>query len=191
MQGKIHFGKSLEESIHEAVSLLEDNGFIVIDKTKLKEVNIKKASDLVDYFYSLLQFCNPDRLIHYTYSKKDLKIAKELIKSRQVSSGAGSRQRALSEAVEIVRCVVENEVLFGFKSPLKSFDCFGQGAMKWVTDKSISIINMEDAEKEEADLNLYMGNLYVEQEKEAINALNDSTIDRLKDILGGLDNGKT
>ena len=62
--------------------------------------------------------------------------------------------------------------------------------MKWVTDKAISIINREDIETEKAELSLYLDKLYAEQEKDALNAINEDKIKKLDSILGGLPDGK-
>lgn len=189
MQIEIGIEKTEEEKINEAIEVLTNNGYIVIEPKISNKKNIKKAEDLVEYFYSLLQFYNKNRDIHYTYSRRDIKIAKELVKSRGYI-GKGSKNRALSEASAIIQCVVKNEDRFGFKSPLKSFSCFGQDKMKWVTEKAISIINKEEHDMEEEEFNLYMENLYVEQENKAIENLSKKTIDELKEMLGGLSNGK-
>lgn len=189
MQNNIQFKKSKEQSIEDAVELLNENGYIVIQKNKLKSTSVKKASDLVDYFYSLLQYYNQDRDIHYSSSKKDLRLAKNFIKSRRGEKELNNK-RAICEAASIVKCVIKYESKFGFKSPIKSLSCFGQDGMKWVTDKAISIINREETELEKEAFHLYMDNLYVEQEEEAIKLINRNKIDDLKSILGGLQDGE-
>lgn len=189
MQNNIQFEKSEEEQTEDAVELLVGKGYIVISRAQLKKTSVKKVADLIDFFYSLLQYYNRDRDIHYSSSKKDLRMAKNFIKSRQEITGA-KKSQAISEAAAIVECVIKYEDKFGFKTPINSFSCFGQNAMKWVTNKAISIINREDKELEDEELHLYMDNLYVEQEKEAVEAIDESKIEDLKSILGGLKNGE-
>lgn len=188
MQGSI-FKKTTQQKIVEAVDFLTGKGYVVISPAELDPTNVKSASDLVDYFYSLLQFYNQGRDIHYSPSKKDTRLASNFIKSRQKTSNL-TKKAAAREAAVIVRCVVKYEHKFKFKSPIFSFNCFGQDAMKWVTDRAISIINREDAEIERDELNLHLDRLYAEQEKEALSAINEEKIKKLDDILGGLPDGK-
>lgn len=188
MQQTIDFGNSVCTSEKEAVEYLRSLGYVVIKRDSLEGSWVKTPSDLVNYFYSLLQFYNQDRKIHYSPTKKDLRQAKNLIKSRLET--AGNKERALKEATSIVRCVAKYEEHFKFTSPIHSFDCFGQDTMRWVTDKAIGIINKEEQEIEDERLRLYINALYIEQEKEALNFVNESKIEELKHIYGGLTNGE-
>jgi hypothetical protein len=173
----------------EYASFLRDRGYIIISPSVISGSSIKCPGDLVDYFYSLLQFHNSGRNIHYTKTfKRDIRSAKNFIKNRQKISGA-SNKRILQECAAIVKCVVEHEEVFSSISPLHSFDCFGQENMKWVTDKAIGIINKENVEVGEKELALLIGNLYIAQEKEALQNI-DGNLKNLKRILGGLENDK-
>ncbi len=188
MQGSI-LKKTLKQEIAGAVDFLTSKGYTVISPAELDLSSVKSSSDLVDYFYSLLQFYNQGRDIHYSSSKKDIRLASNFIKSRQKISNL-TKVVAAKEAAVIVKCVVKYEHKFKFKSPIFSFDCFGQDVMKWVTDRAISIINREDMEIERDELNLHLDRLYVEQEKEALNAINEDKIKKLDSILGGLSDGQ-
>ncbi len=178
-----------QQLIIEATAFLVSKGYIVISPAKLDYSNVKTVSGLIDYFYSLLQYYNQDRDIHYSSSKKETRLASNFIKSRQKVNNL-TKKSAIKEAAVIVKCVIKYESKFGFKFPMHSFNCFGQDRMKWVTDKAISIINKENIEVEKDALNLYLNNLYVEQEKEALDAINDKKIKKLEEILGGLLNGQ-
>jgi hypothetical protein len=63
-----------------------------------------------------------------------------------------------------------------------------QSTLRWITDKAISIINMEDEEVEREENHKFEKDLYVKDEKEAIVSL-DTRITHLKDVLGGLKDG--
>jgi hypothetical protein len=146
--------------------------------------NIKKSSDLIEYFYTMLQFYNPDRKIHYTQNMNvDKKFASSLVKSR-MSTGI-SKKRALLESAAIIRCVIENESRFNISFSITSMSVLGQVSLKWITDRAIRIINMEDEEVEKEEMVRLENNLYIKDEKDAIQSL-DKRITHLKGVLGGL-----
>jgi len=183
--GEIKDSKKEEEYIR----FLRDRGYTIISPSVLNGSSIKGPGDLVDYFYSLLQYHNSNRNIHYTKTfKRDVRSAKNFIKNRQKVSGANN-ERVLLECAAIVKCVVEHEEEFSSIRPIHSFDCFGQENMKWVTDKAIGIINKENEEVGAKELVLLIDNLYIAQEKEALQNI-DRHLKRLKKILGGLENDK-
>jgi len=185
MQSILDLGKSQEEVYVEKLRAL---GYIVIKPRDLEPTSIKNATQLVDLFYSSLQFHNPGRLLHYSRArKKDLAIASKFIKSRTELSG--NKSRALQECATLVATVVKYESLFGFEEPLRSFDVFGHETMKWVIDKAISIVNDENLEASDQELQLYLNELSEKQERESLSNLDDR-ITRLKKVLGGLDDGK-
>lgn len=178
-----------EERIESAINFLTSLGYVVLCPSKLDHKTIKNSSDLVDYFYALLQYYNPDRRLHYTASsKKDAKHAAAFVKKRREETGAGNK-RALEECSEIVRCVVENESVFKFLEPLHSFEVFGQDENKWVTDRAISIINSENEKMEKEEMRLLMDELYIQQEKEALSKIDDN-VEKLKLIMGDMNDGK-
>lgn len=187
MQSFLEFSKTEEHRIQECIDFLEERGYRVISPVTLNRTSVKNAPQLVDYFYALLMYHNPDRKIHYNKaSKKDIGLASKFITQRQAGSG---RARAVQECAAIIKCVVENEDLFCFSEPLHSMDCFGQDNMKWVTDRALSILNEENEYVEEQELKLYMEDLDNKHEKEALEDIDDR-ISSLKNILGGLKNAK-
>jgi len=184
--------KSLQNRIEEAVKLLQDNGYSVLKLSYVDETKIASLKSLVEFFYSFLQFNNPDRKIHVSKSyKRDVKYAKDLVNAR-INTGI-SRKRAFSESVLIIKCIILNEPLFKLNYPIHSMECLGQDKMKWVTDKAISIVNNEDEEAKEYELRLYEKSLNKVQEKEVYYNIDDR-INKLKSIqskLGVLDAEKT
>lgn len=173
----------------DAVEYLVSLGYVIIPPNRLDNAYVRKSADLVEYFYSLLLRYHPDRRVHYTKaSRKDLRMASLFVSAREKEMGI-SGKAALSECAEIVKCVVEHEDLFGFESPLHSFDCFGQDKLKWVTDKAISIINREHEAVEKEELQIFVDKLYHIQEIEAIRSLDDKAKE-LRSILEGLDGRK-
>lgn len=171
------------------VDFLKNRGYIIIPPKILDATSVRSASALVDYFYSMLQYYNPDRRFHYSKaSSVDRRKANAFIKGR-MEAGAGNRQRAIKECIDIIRCVVEYESEFLFSEPLHSFDCFGQDKMKWVTDKAISILNNENERVLQQELSEFMDKIAQEQEIEALNTFYDN-IEEFNSILGGLRDAK-
>jgi len=181
MQSFLDIPKDENKLIEEYSRYLRERGYIIIEPKSLDPSSVKNASGLVDLFYSLLQYYNQDRKLHYVRAtKKDLGMAKQLIDSRQ--SFCSSRKKAIEESALIVKCVVEYENFFGFSEPLHSFDCFGNNNMKWVIDRAISIINEENDEVDEYEYEMFMSRLSEQQEKTSLNSL-DEKIKELKEFL--------
>jgi len=188
MQSILGIDKTDEERIEEYTAFLRENGFIVIPPSSLDTTSVKTPTSLVDLFYSMLQYHNQKRVIHYAKAtKKDIGLAKSFLKHRQ--DVCGNKKQALRECALIVKCVVENEELFTFSEPIHSFACFGSDTMKWVSDRAISILNGENYEANERDYEVFMAELGEQQEKESLNCLDDR-IKELKSFLGGSDDGE-
>jgi len=187
MQSLLGIDTTDEEKLVVYAEFLKERGYIVIPPKSLDRTSVKNAVSLVDLFYSLLQYHNQHRKIHYAKaSKKDLGMARQFIKHRE--EVCGGKVVALQECASIVKCVVENEGLFCFSMPLRSFDCFGNDSMKWVVDRAISIINEENHEVSEKEMALFTLELSNKQEKESLMRLEDKIQD-LKKILGETQDG--
>jgi hypothetical protein len=79
--------------VQSAIDFLRDSGYSVVKNIPIDEVNIKKIPDLIEFFYTTLQFYNPDRIIHYTKNiNTDNKMASSFVKSRMLTGI--SRDRA-------------------------------------------------------------------------------------------------
>ena len=173
-----------EEKEEECVFFLKERGYIVV-KPKESKIKVSKISDLVELFYSLLLFYNPNRRMFYTSSgKEDKKHAKLFLESR-ISTGI-NRKQALRECAEIIECVLKYESLFNFSEPVSSMNIFGREKMKWVSDRAVSIINGENKQVEEIERNLYFRDLFIKQEKDVLDKL-DIRSEFLKNFLEGLD----
>jgi hypothetical protein len=187
MQSFLNLEANKNECLQKHIDILRENGYVVIAPSVLDATSVKNATELVDLFYSFLQYCNQERKIHYAKaSKKDLGLANKFIKHRQVI--CGNKKKALQECVAIVKCVIKYEELYKFDEPLHSFDYFGNDKMKWVTDKAISIINKENKEVDEEELQVFLDELSIKQETESLSIL-DGRIDELKVFLGEINDG--
>lgn len=190
MQTSIFNVQSLEDKISEAISLLESNGYRVIKIEDKNIYKIKNVKDLVEFFYSRLQFYNKGRRIHYnvgseTY-KNEMKLAKGFIKSR--STNKKETKATLIECAEIIDCVLKYEDLFSLSEPIHSFSIFGQDELKWITDRAISILNRENSEANEAELAFLLEAFDKQYEEEAVKEAPQQTI-VLEKILGGFEDG--
>ncbi|MCK5021417.1 MAG: hypothetical protein KAS32_30680 [Candidatus Peribacteraceae bacterium] len=183
MQFTLDIDKTEEEQIKECINFLREKRYIVLLPNALSTTSVKNPTTLVDLFYSMLQYHNRNRKIHYDRAtKKEISLAKKFIERRK--SICGNKKQALKESAAIVKCVVENESLFCFLQPLHSFNCFGHETMKWVVDKAISIINGENEEINERDYILFMEELGKQQEVDSLNSLG-IRIEKMKGYLGG------
>ena len=185
MQSFLDIDKSEDQLVEEYVSFLSERGYVIIPPGSLEGTAVKNPTTLVDLFYSMLQFHNRTRKIHYSKAtKKDIGLARKFIDRRK--EVCGNKKQALRECSAIVKCVIENEDLFCFSQPLHSFSCFGNDTMKWVTDRAISIINGENYEANERDYKLLMAEVGAQQERDSLNCLDDK-IEQLKSFLGDSD----
>lgn len=149
-----------DETLEDSIQRIRDAGYLVIPMRALDPVAVHNAPQLLDFFYNYMQYKRPNRKIHYAKSLENERAwASNLIKQRKKVTG--SKKRALQEAVNIVKCVIDNEELFSFNQPVSSFIVLRGGKFRWVIDRAISIINGEYLEKEEQDLE----NLYSEKDK--------------------------
>jgi hypothetical protein len=179
----------LNSGIEEAISLLREAGYVVIAPKTINDTSVKNAKQLVDFFYAYLQYRYPNRILHhYGSDKKDSAIASKFIKHR-MSSGA-TKKRAIQECCLIIKTIIDNEDVIGLDEPLSSVSILGQNELKWVTDKAISIINKESAKYNELELKRIEEELCKQQEKEALEEIDDENVENLREILGGFISGK-
>ena len=138
----------IDKIIEESIRYLRFKGFKVVAPQTFKN-KIKNIDDLIRYFYSLLN--NKDS-IRYTTSyneNRDRATAKRFVSNRMLATGA-SKEYSLNECGEIISTIFKHEKEFKFKYDI-TFSIFGQGNLKWVTDKAIQIMNKNLQEKEEED----------------------------------------
>ena len=76
-------------------------------------------------------------------------VAKRFVESRIAVTGA-NKEYALNECGEIIRTIFDHYDDFNFKYDI-NFSIFGQGNLKWVTDRAIQLMNKRLEEKEEED----------------------------------------
>lgn len=176
-------------SIDEAIDMVKEDGYVVLPRSSLEYTGVTSARKLVDFFYNYLQYKNPHRKIHYSLSTtKDMVVAKRFISARKATGI--SHKRAANEAAHIVKCVIDNESLFGLTEPLSSFQIFMGGKMQWVIDKAISIINNENVAVQEEKLRRLYEDMDRAYEREQMSSVIESKNQELDALLEGLDNGE-
>jgi hypothetical protein len=147
-QNNIFSSVCTDHAIEEACcSYLRFKGYSIFNPKKFSR-KINGLDDLISYFYLLLNRRSKNGFMTSYNIIRDRVIAKRFLESRMMVSGY-SKEYALNECGEIIKTVFENEKEFNFKYEL-TFSIFGQGKLKWVTDKAISIMN--DKLKERYDI---------------------------------------
>lgn len=155
-------GRSEEQKIQEAIELLRDRGYTIIEP--IGEVSfVKTTPQLVKFFYATLHKYKPN--CQYAYSKsskRDLAIAKSFIDSR-VSAGS-SRHRAIHECCGIIEALFKYESRLNLNFEVTSFSALGQDKMSWITEKIVTILNNLDREVNAAVNEEWYSQLYQAQE---------------------------
>lgn len=138
-QSTIFNSDKTEERILECcVRYLRYHGYTVVDP-KVFNKKIASIDELIAYFYMLLNSNHPEDFTTSYNDNKDRSIAKKFVENRTLATGA-SREHALNECGEIIKTLFEHEKEFNFKYSL-NFSIFGQDNSKWITDKTIQIMN--------------------------------------------------
>lgn len=132
-------GRSKEQKILDAISLLEKEGYLVRGPL-LKASSVKSPLDLVKFFYDKMAQYNPDLLMYYSSSRRqDLAAAKKLIQSR-IDVGSGS-ERAMTECCTLIESLFKYEEYLELSFKITSMGVLGQDSMAWVSQKLTDVIN--------------------------------------------------
>jgi hypothetical protein len=121
------------KKIQKYKEFLIEKGFRVEDPPKALKFNITRLDDLINFFYSRMSLKNPKLKQIKRNLGRDRKIASEFVKSR-MEKGI-NRQRAYSEAAELIDILFKYEDRFKFKYPVESIGILGQKNLRWVTEK--------------------------------------------------------
>jgi len=132
------------------LKLLSSEGYYIKEKL-LYFGRVSSNDDLINYFY--VKLSTKYDLFPTREFKKDKAIAFQFVGRLQNDFNMTDDQaRAL--AVEIIHVLFECFDQFNFTGTMyTSFAVFGQGSMKWVTDKALSLLNSYEM-KEEKDVAL-------------------------------------
>jgi len=119
--------------------LLESHGYIIRGKLPLSGA-INNNKDLVKNYYNRLQFCFPDAL-PLVDDLKDMTIATQFVGRLMRDYGFNhTASRLMCNKLQMI--VLKQNDKFNFtENVFYSYSVFGQGSMRWVTDKAISILN--------------------------------------------------
>lgn len=155
-------GRSQDQKIEEAISLLRENGYLVRGPLPTR-TEVKTAAQLVRFFYDTLLKYRPDREYGHTgSSQRDRGIAKQLIESRKATGV--SRARALQESCDIIELLFEYESLLHLSRPITSINLLGQDRLGWITERLLAIKEGLDNEATAAEEALYFERLARTQE---------------------------
>lgn len=150
--------KTEEKILESCVQYLRYHGYTVVSP-KVFVNKITSTDDLVAHFYRLLNNNHPDDFKTSYNVNKDRNIAKKFVESRMIATGA-SREHALNECGEIITTLFKHEEEFHFKYAI-DFAIFGQDNLKWITDKTIQLMN-ENLKSEKEEYAVKLRNLAVE-----------------------------
>jgi len=146
-QTNIFGSQDTDQKVKDAcVDYLKFYGYHVAEP-KVFHKKIKNTRDLVEYFYLRLNSRDSKKFATSYNASRDMAVAKRFVESRMAVTGAG-KDYTLNECGEIIRTIFDNYKDFNFKYDI-NFSVFGQGNLKWVTDKAIQIMNKKLEKKEE------------------------------------------
>jgi len=155
-------GRSQDQKIADAISLLRDNGYLVRGPL-LSKTKIKTAAQMVRFFYDTLLRYHPDREYGHSGNKqRDRGIAKQLILSREATGV--SKARALQESCDIIELLFKHEALLHLSRPITSLSVLGQDRLGWVTERLLAIKEGLDNEALAAEEAFYFEHLSRSQE---------------------------
>jgi len=130
--------KKIDSVVFSCVDFLESFGFYV--RRPLKKTAVNSTQMLITYYYNSLFNKVPD-ILPVRDDVKDRVIAKQLIE-RLKSDFDLKTKDALSMSENIIIILLRNWEVYGIdKGLLCSFAVFGQGKLKFITDRAISTLN--------------------------------------------------
>jgi hypothetical protein len=161
---------------------LEQRGCRVQRFAVAQHTAVQNISDLVNYFYGKFAFHHPNALI-YKIDAADRNIAHDLVKNIKETNNFNDRQ-ALDYCVELVNVLFEEEDRFNFNIPITNFTVFGQGALAWITEAAVKLLNKR-LEKRQEELNDALANEFIENRYTGQKGWSDEELDSaLKKIEG-------
>lgn len=105
------------------------------------KTNIKHIDQLLDFFYSTLNYHHGEDLALVSNRDKDKALVGRFVKKRQEALNC-SNEQAIADTVLIIEAMFEKEAELALDTALGTW-VFGTGKCSWVTDKIINIINDE------------------------------------------------
>lgn len=138
-QRSLFVDSSDSELIEACIGYLKHLGYKIVEKPNYN-FNVNDLKSLVSYFYSLLDnsFKQESAPSSYRNFGRDLRIAKEFVKSRKIASGFND-ELAIKECAQIIKVFFDHIDEFHLTVPVK-FELFGQAKMGWITEKAVQIL---------------------------------------------------
>ena len=125
-------GRTLVQRIKEAKELLIENGYLVKEPIKAKEVGT--PAQLVRFFYDTMALCNPKfKMVYAGNVQRERAIAKRMIEARMLLGV--NRERAIAECCQLITTLFEYEEYIGISFKVTSMGVLGLDSMSWVTEK--------------------------------------------------------
>ena len=130
--------KKIDAVVSSCIEFLESFGFYI--RKPLKKSAVNTTQMLVTYYYNSLYNKVPD-ILPVRDEEKDRAIAKQLVERLKTDFDL-KKKDALAMAENMVIILLRNWEVYGIdKGLLCSFAVFGQGKLKFVTDRIISTLN--------------------------------------------------
>lgn len=130
--------KKTEVLANRCIEFLEDLGFYI--RSPIKKTDVTNTQKLITCYYNSLCNAIPD-ILPVRDEKKDLSIAKQLVDRLRLDFDL-KKADALSMSENMIIILLRNWEIYGIdKGLLCSFSVFGQGKLKFVTDRVISTLN--------------------------------------------------
>lgn len=181
-------GRSLEQRIEAAISLLKDNGYTVrgpfLKRDYIESMATKKQPlGLVRYFYDQMFKYNPDFRMGYSGNKKrDLAIAKDFIAFRQ-DTGI-SYIEAVRQCCELIDTLFKYESHLNLHRPITSMTVLSKSeGTAWIVERLLNICNGIDVEINDLENDRWFDNLHKEQEEKIDEEGLKQREDFLKEVL--------
>jgi hypothetical protein len=139
-------GDLFKDDVQLAIDLLESKGYAVIPPKKKVSIDCRK---LVNFFYQRLGRYHPQGSYMSSNTARDMKLAKYFAQSL-FERGCPS-EKVWDYAHDVIECMLKHEDKLGLKNPITDMTILGQDKLRWITDKTILIMEGEIAEGREAD----------------------------------------
>ena len=174
-------GRTKEQKLADAKSLLIENGYLVKDPP-LEKYNVKTLPQLVRFFYDVMAQHNPKfKTVYAGNNKKDCAIARKLIEAR--TDLGCSKERAYIECCKFIEILFSHEPYIGLSFPITSMSVLSQDSMSWVVEKVWHIYEGIHNEVSKDEESAWLDGIYRQQEKEISERSDEEAVKQLDEVI--------
>lgn len=175
--GSLFGDNFVEKEVETAcVLFLKSLGYKVVNKPRQRSV--KNIDELINYFYSLLEYHHNEVCSLVSNKQKDRALLARFISLRQAELQY-SFDECLQDCVNIITALFVFEKDLGLTIPIGMW-VFGGDKCKWVTDKVISMLN----NNEEALNEVRVENMIIADELRDCNSYTGFDFEHLRRVYG-------